>query len=274
MELNTEIYKTENESLQYINDYEFKTEEVITNDKYANIVKENNNISYIKTDVLHYNNQIDWRGKSHPEIFPPKKCNVLITGHSDFPIDTGIYQQYSNLCNYWFSVNMDIDSNENITKLPLGITNYCDDSNIHKIYGDLGIMKEISDENIEKNKCVYMNININTYPKERGLVYNLFSNLSFVTLGNIENSLEGRKKFLKEIREHKFVLCPRGNGIDTHRLWETLYMKSIPIVRYEKAYCDFTDLPILFVDSWEELVKNDENYYNNKYEEIIKKNGI
>jgi hypothetical protein len=27
-----------------------------------------------------------------------------------------------------------------------------------------------------------------------------------------------------------FIACPRGNGLDTHRFWETLYRKSIPVV--------------------------------------------
>ena len=29
---------------------------------------------------------------------------------------------------------------------------------------------------------------------------------------------------------YKFVACPRGNGIDTHRLWETIYRGSIPVL--------------------------------------------
>lgn len=29
---------------------------------------------------------------------------------------------------------------------------------------------------------------------------------------------------------YQFVFCPRGNGIDTHRFWETLYRGSIPVV--------------------------------------------
>lgn len=31
-----------------------------------------------------------------------------------------------------------------------------------------------------------------------------------------------------------FIACPRGNGLDTHRFWETLYRQSIPIVIYDQ----------------------------------------
>jgi hypothetical protein len=38
------------------------------------------------------------------------------------------------------------------------------------------------------------------------------------------------RRYYKLLSEFKFVLCPRGNGIDTHRFWETLYSGSVPIV--------------------------------------------
>ena len=39
----------------------------------------------------------------------------------------------------------------------------------------------------------------------------------------------------------------------THRLWETLYMGSIPIVRHDVAINEFNDLPICFVNNWHEV---------------------
>lgn len=39
-----------------------------------------------------------------------------------------------------------------------------------------------------------------------------------------------RRKYRELLRRHRFVLCPRGNGMDTHRFWESLYAGSIPIV--------------------------------------------
>ena len=74
-----------------------------------------------------------------------------------------------------------------------------------------------------------------------------------VKIGSIQNTIEGRIIFLREIKSSKFVLCPRGNGLDTHRLWETLYMGSIPIVKRDIGYNDFSDLPICFIDQWEQV---------------------
>jgi hypothetical protein len=100
-----------------------------------------------------------------------------------------------------------------------------------------------------------MNFTIANYPVERQQVWNLFKDKDWVSLDKFSNTRDGRKHYLQQIRNHSFVLCPRGNGVDTYRLWETLYMGSIPIVRKDIAHRDWMDLPILFIDSWEEVTE-------------------
>ena len=56
------------------------------------------------------------------------------------------------------------------------------------------------------------------------------------------------------MNEYKFVACPRGNGIDTHRFWETLYRGSVPIVIASKwsNSLKYLDLPLIEVSNWAE----------------------
>jgi hypothetical protein len=70
-------------------------------------------------------------------------------------------------------------------------------------------------------------------------------------MGTPTDSHNGRCEFLRAIRNHKFVACPRGNGVDTHRMWETLYMGSIPIVRRCESVAQWEDLPVCYIDSWD-----------------------
>jgi len=121
---------------------------------------------------------------------------------------------------------------------------------------------------VNKSHLAYLNFNISNYPSERNIVSHLFLKEKWVKSGDIESTMNGRKKYLEEIRSSKFVFCPRGNGIDTHRLWETLYMGSIPIVKYENTHHLFTDLPILFVKDWTEV---NQKLLDEKYDEIINK---
>lgn len=72
-------------------------------------------------------------------------------------------------------------------------------------------------------------------------------------------------RFLDNVYNHKFVICPQGNGIATHREWEALYMGSIPIQKRDLNNRFFTDFPICFVDDWAEIT---ESFLNSEYERI------
>jgi hypothetical protein len=218
-------------------------EEIITSDKYLEAFPSN----YFKTDCITTNSTIRWRNNiiANP---PPKNAKVIISGHSDLGITDKEVDFYNP--KFWFTINKQSDK---IFGLPLGITNHTNESYLHTIYGNLDSMIQVMNEPKQDKNLVYMNFNIHTYPQERQKVFDLFQNKEWVTKGNIENTLEGRTRFLRELRNHTFALCPRGGGVDTHRLWETLYMGSIPIVKRDLALTDFEDLPICFIDDWNEV---------------------
>ena len=65
-------------------------------------------------------------------------------------------------------------------------------------------------------------------------------------------------KFVSPLRlawmmsRHKFVLAPRGNGVDTHRLWEALYRGCIPILKRDEWSESIArlSLPVILIDDW------------------------
>ena len=64
-----------------------------------------------------------------------------------------------------------------------------------------------------------------------------------------------KEQYKLDLQRYAFILCPWGNGFDTHRIWESIYSKSVPITKKNNAYGKFIDLPIIFVDSYKDLVK-------------------
>lgn len=52
--------------------------------------------------------------------------------------------------------------------------------------------------------------------------------------------------------KYKYVACPRGNGTDTHRFWETLYRGSIPVVKESQWSKSISKLgfPIMQLTEW------------------------
>jgi hypothetical protein len=57
--------------------------------------------------------------------------------------------------------------------------------------------------------------------------------------------------FYEDIAKSKFMICPRGCGIDTYRMWDCIQLGCIPIVKRYHGHKGFDDLPILFVDNYD-----------------------
>jgi len=236
----------------------FTKDDIICCDKFLALAS--SDIAYIKTDVVWSNRPIRWRGQPHDLRSAP----LWITGHSDYPITQKVYERYSHNSSVWYAVNKEHRASK-LHSIPLGITNDCDDTHAHRILGNTDIMIQVMNEPRSIKNLVYMNFAIHTYPTERQRVYDQFRGFSWVTHEESIVSLEGRRRFLESIRNHKFILCPRGNGVDTHRLWESLYMGSIPIVRRHIAMEDFYDLPICWIDEWAQVT---ESFLNSEYDRI------
>ena len=91
----------------------------------------------------------------------------------------------------------------------------------------------------------------------RAAIYDSCKELDYVTTNVSKNHFEINVRsymaYVDEILDHKMVVCPRGNGIDCHRVWEVLYLNRVPIIKRENAMRYFEGLPIVVLDDWSEL---------------------
>lgn len=76
--------------------------------------------------------------------------------------------------------------------------------------------------------------------------------------------------FFRRLASSKFMICPRGCGIDTYRMWECIHMGCVPIVEKYDGYKQYEDLPILFVDHWKDYDKLTAEYLEEKWNEMLK----
>lgn len=79
---------------------------------------------------------------------------------------------------------------------------------------------------------------------------------------------QSRDDFWKSLNDNAFVICPPGNGLDTHRLWETLALGRIPITTYTGLHV-YKDLPVLQVSDWNTVT---EEWLSDRFKEIV--NGL
>ena len=73
---------------------------------------------------------------------------------------------------------------------------------------------------------------------------------------------------MEDLASSKFVISPRGNGLDTHRIWEALYVGSFPVVKTSSLDPLYADLPIVIVQDWTDVT---EEFLNQKYLEFTSK---
>jgi len=74
--------------------------------------------------------------------------------------------------------------------------------------------------------------------------------------------------FYDLLSRYKFILSPRGAGLDCHRTWEAMYVGTIPIVLSSSIDSIYEGLPVLIVKSWDEIT---ESFLERKYEELMNK---
>lgn len=183
--------------------------------------------------------------------------NVVITHNGDYAVDDEKIKYFKNL-KYWFGQNI-ISTDPRAIPIPIGLENdyiYYGKPN-KKIY-----LFEKSKVNFKPSKLCYLNCNIQTYPIDRLSAYNYFQNQTWCTTKS-HNSIS-YAEFCNDILDHKFIISPRGNGLDCHRTWEALYLKKFIIMKnYPGLVNLYSDLPVIFVNSWNEV---SENMLNEKFE--------
>lgn len=196
----------------------------------------------------------------------PKEKFILVSHNSDGKItnnpgqyDADIRLMPDNLI-MWYGQNVNY-KHDKIKSIPIGLENSKWFPQIRKTDK---ILNKLNEEKKLYN-LVYMNHNIRTNITERSVCYSLLNNKPFVTTQMGQNGYNF-DNYIDNIYNHKFVICPEGNGIDTHRTWETLYLGSIPIEKVNINNSFYNDLPICFVDEWGQIT---EDFLNKEYNRIM-----
>lgn len=127
--------------------------------------------------------------------------------------------------------------------------------------------------NPSPSTLVYCNFSINTHP-DRQRVYDLLRDktdfVRFEHMGKFRQYAISREEFFHRLGDSKFAICPRGNGIDTFRVWDCLALGVVPIVVREAAFhAELSDLPVLFLDDISEFSKLTSDHLEQTYQRML-----
>lgn len=73
------------------------------------------------------------------------------------------------------------------------------------------------------------------------------------------------------VRTTKFVICPPGNGIDTHRTWEAIYLGAVPVVLGDAIGASLLENPILPISRYEEFLAMTDQELDDVYLDVSRK---
>ena len=168
---------------------------------------------------------------------------ILISHNSDRNITQEEIKYMDSKILHWFAQNM-IGKNNKISVLPIGLENLRYQLN--------GVLSDFqTTENIEKSKTTLLSFNVVTNSKERKKVLESLKNNRFIE----NNSFGNHREYFEELKKYKFNLCPEGNGLDTHRIWESLLASVIPVMIRNTFTENLASLnfPIMLLDKWEDF---------------------
>lgn len=146
-----------------------------------------------------------------------------------------------------YSQNLMIQPTDTVVPIPIGIANSMWN------HGNLSAWKSILEMTSPiKTNRVYFNFNIHTNVHLRSACHQEMMKKNVP----IQPSLD-YKEYLQRLRTFQYAICPEGNGKDTHRFWECLYLKTIPICTRNHVTVYYSQFyPVVLIDSWEALDLN------------------
>jgi len=169
---------------------------------------------------------------------------TLIVGNSDHDF-TALTQIPHNGFESFYLQNSLISNGKNIFTLPIGIENLS--IGINGLPNNLKVTKDWN----SRSTKVMVGPFSPTHTERKELLEVAEQETKVFEVIKVPLS---PKRFAQEMNQYKFVACPRGNGIDTHRFWEALYRGSVPIViasKWSKSL-KYLDLPLIEVSDWTE----------------------
>jgi len=187
----------------------------------------------------------------------------LIVGDSDFPLEDFVLSEFKQYFVELYCVNYREETIGPIKNLPLGL-----ESQRYRSAGQIRDFEKLpSYEPLRRPHGILVAWNDDTFINERKLARELLRVSPFVY--EFSNRVPARL-IHKMMRSSKFVACPRGNGIDTHRFWESLYLGALPVILKGNRLSSETDWPCLEIDSWQEVNDWTSTYLTDIYESKVR----
>ena len=209
-------------------------------------------VIYTQTESGHASSLTQW---SHT-LF--KRPYILISGQSDYPNPSTMRAilSDSNLVR-WYGQNADA-THAKFTPLPIGLNCFEHAPEMAAVLD--GFAAGAGFPAKREDKLALVNFG-DTHPGRRVAETHFCapprSEWTSCTAESTTNNVAGnphlKELYRSHVATHKYTIAPRGNGLDTHRVWEALYLRTVPVTLRSTIDAVFEGLPVLLVDRWSDV---------------------
>ena len=170
-------------------------------------------------------------------------AKVILTGNSDFNFTLPISLPKS--VEVVFAQNCGIAPGGKFRPLPIGLEN---------LRGGRSGLKRLHKDNHEHMVMdkVYLPPMAPTNPIRFDVVEKASLNPEIF---EVDRQYKNEEDYFRNVKKYKFVFCCEGNGFETHRIWESFYQNSFPVMletSFSKGLASL-GLPILLVKDLGEI---------------------
>lgn len=187
---------------------------------------------------------------------------VLVTHNGDRGLDAALLPflgRVGTKIRAWFAQNTGFATGGGgpIFPLPIGL------ANSRWPHGDLVAFSRIVAQTASPQEkrtdpdapVCFFNFSIHTNPAHRQTVRAALEKTNphwRVQFRDATRQPQSFSRYAAQLAKYKYCVCPRGNGEDTHRLWECLYLGVVPLVErsLQTEYFVACGLPLRLVDDW------------------------
>jgi hypothetical protein len=189
---------------------------------------------------------------------------IIVTSGSDIIITKKLFDTKPNCIIKWYGVNVEFE-HPDLTSVPYGLSpNEGYAKTIHDINFLVNAKTIDTYRNITKDmEVLYCNFAWQNNPKDRSPIKDklIKSGVKFKWQRDFRTAEDGTQRedipfpdYINNLSSHKFIIAPPGNSPESHRVWESLYVNSIPIVLKHHIWnCYSDELPIIRVNDYSEL---------------------
>lgn len=103
--------------------------------------------------------------------------------------------------------------------------------------------------NIERDIEIYANFTLGTNTTKRNECLTAFAGDPRVVM----HTGLSKQDYYNDLCRSKFVLCPEGRGMDTHRFYEAVFCGATPVVLRNSLSDFYSRYPVKIIDKWSDL---------------------